>query len=398
MPLQTAEPMIILGKPYVSDFLLRTIRDNHYPLIASSEAREMIRDPSLNWISETDASAHLVRHPEARIYTNSENTISWVEKHTGPGKLPEQIRKFKNKVKFREMLADIYPAYAFRAASFSDLETLDPQQLSYPLMIKPAVGFFSIGVHRVEHAGEWKMVLAQISKDLDTWEGTFPSEVIDTTEFILEDCIEGEEYAIDCYYDAGGQAVILNMLFHAFSSGKDVSDRVYTTSEHIFDLHRQRVQDFLETVGEIGGLSSFPVHVEVRIDAEGRIVPIEMNPLRFGGWCTTGDLTWFAYGFNSYEYFFESRRPDWEQIFKSRKAKKFSVVVLDNNSGLKESQIRSFDYEMISRDFEKVLQLRKVDFRRYGVFGFLFVETSDGNEAELSRILNSDLRKYIRLS
>lgn len=53
---------------------------------------------------------------------------------------------------------------------------------------------------------------------------------------------------------------------------------------------------------------------------------------------------------------------------------------------------------MISRDFEKVLQLRKVDFRRYGVFGFLFVETTDGNEEELSRILNSDLRKYIRKS
>jgi len=390
--------MIILGRPYVSDFILTTIRDNHYPLIATPEAREMISDPSLNWMSETDASTHLIRHPDTRIYTNSENTLSWLETHAGSSKLLEQVRKFKNKVKFREMLADMYPAYAFRTAKLSELESLDPHGLNFPLMIKPAVGFFSIGVQRVDHEGEWNLALAQLSDNLAGWQGTFPTGVIDTTEFILEDCIEGEEYAIDCYYDAEGQAVILNILHHVFSSGKDVSDRVYTTSEQIFYQHKQRVQVFLEAMGTIGGLSSFPVHVEVRIDAEGRIIPIEVNPLRFGGWCTTGDLTWFAYGFNSYEYFFESRRPDWEQIFKSRKARKFSVVVLDNNSGLEENQIRSFDYEMVSRDFEKVLQLRKVDFRRYGVFGFLFVETSDGNGKELSRILNSDLRKYIRKS
>ena len=388
--------MVVLGRPYVSDFLLKTIGDNKYPLIATSEAREMIADLSLNWISETDASTYLLRHPDALIYTNSENTLSWLEKHAGSGKLVEHIRKFKNKLKFREMLTDIYPAYAFRAVRLDDLENLDPRQLNFPLMMKPAVGFFSIGVRRVEHAGEWKLVLGQIRQDLDVWEGTFPSEVIDTTEFILEDCIDGEEYAIDCYYDARGQAVILNILHHVFSSGKDVSDRVYTTSEQIFNQHRQRVLDFLEMMGEISGLSSFPVHVEVRIDSEGRIVPIEVNPLRFGGWCTTGDLSWYAFGINSYDYFFKSRRPDWEQIFKSRKANKYSVVVLDNNSGLNESQIKSFDYELIAKDFDKVLELRKVDFRRYGVFGFLFTETPEGKEDELTRILNSDLRKYIR--
>lgn len=390
--------MIALGKPYVSEFLISTLKRNNYPLISTPEALELISDPSLNWISEGDASSYLNRDPNARIYTNSENTLSWMEKHAGSTKLLEQIRKFKNKVKFREMLADIYPAYDFRAVRFSELESLDPQQLNFPLMIKPAVGFFSIGVHPVEHAGEWKLVLGQISKDIDAWEGTFPPGVIDTTEFILEDCIEGEEFAIDCYYDPKGHPVILNILHHAFSSGKDVSDRVYTTSEQIFNQHKQKVQDFLEIMGEISGLNSFPVHVEVRFDSKGKLVPIEVNPLRFGGWCTTGDLSWYAFGINSYECFFESRRPDWEQIFRSRKDKKYSVVVLDNNSGLAASQIKYFDYEMIARDFDNVLQLRKIDFRRYGVFGFLFVETPEGKEDELTRILNSDLRKYIRES
>jgi len=388
--------MIALGKPYISDFLLHTIQENSYPVISTPEAREMIGDLSLNWISEEEAASNLHQNPDARVYTNSENTIGWLERHANSSRLPEMIRIFKNKLRFRELLASFYPAYFFTGVSFDDLEKMDTKDLNFPLMIKPAVGFFSVAVHRVEHAGEWNEVVDQITAELEIWRGTYPVEVIDTTEFILEDCIEGEEYALDVYFDQKGEAVVLNILHHAFSSGKDVSDRVYTTSEHIISQHLQGVQDFMALIGEKAKLTNFPLHVEIRIDPEGRIRPIEVNPLRFGGWCTTGDLSWYAYGINSYEYFFSSKRPDWNQIFESRKGKKYSVVVLDNNSGLHESQIQSFDYKMIVRDFEKVLDLRKVDFRSYGVFGFLFLETSDGNEGELTRILSSNLQNYIK--
>lgn len=58
-------------------------------------------------------------------------------------------------------------------------------------------------------------------------------------------------------------------------------------------------------------LKNFPAHIEIRIDKNGNINPIEVNPLRFGGWCTTGDISWYAYGFNSYEYFLKGKKPDW---------------------------------------------------------------------------------------
>jgi len=388
--------MIALGKPYISDFLLKSIQENNYPVISTPEARELIGNQPLNWISEEEASRSLVENPHARVYTNSENTIGWLENNANSSRLPEMIRVFKNKLRFRELLASIYPNYFFTGVRFDDLETLDTENLNFPLMIKPAVGFFSVAVHRVEHAGEWKEVVDQITTELEIWRGTYPVEVIDTTEFILEDCIEGEEYALDVYFDQKGEAVVLNILHHAFSSGKDVSDRVYTTSEHIISQHLQGVQNFMALIGGKVKLSNFPLHVEIRIDPEGRIRPIEVNPLRFGGWCTTGDLSWYAYGINSYEYFFRSKRPDWKQIFMSRQGKKYSVVVLDNNSGMHESQIESFDYKILAKDFENVLALRKVDFRRYGVFGFLFLETSAGNEGELTRILSSDLKEYIK--
>lgn len=390
--------MIALGKPYVSDFLLNSIQKNNYPVISTPEARELIGDLSLNWISEKEASRSLSEDPDTRVYTNSENTIGWLENHADKSRFPEMIRTFKNKLRFREMLASVYPDFFFTGVRFEKLEKLEVNKLNFPLMIKPAVGFFSVAVHRIEHAGEWKTVLYQINEELKIWKGTYPVEVIDTTEFILEECIEGEEYAIDAYFDQQGEVVVLNILHHVFSSGKDVSDRVYTSSEHIISQHLQGVRDFLALIGEKAELANFPLHVEVRINPEGKITPIEVNPLRFGGWCTTGDLSWYAYGINSYEYYFSSKRPDWSEIFRSRQGKKYSVVVLDNNSGLPVNQIKSFNYELLRKDFEKVLDLRKVDYRKYGVFGFLFLETSAGNEEELTRILNSDLKKYIRTS
>ncbi len=55
--------------------------------------------------------------------------------------------------------------------------------------------------------------------------------MIDKSNYILEEFINGEEYAIDDYYDENGTAVILNIMKHNFSSTSDVSDRLYYTSK-----------------------------------------------------------------------------------------------------------------------------------------------------------------------
>jgi hypothetical protein len=389
--------MIAIGLPYVSNFLVETIQKSNYPVISTLEAQKLLKGKLVNWISEVEARELLRENGSMKVYTNSENTIGWLENNAEQGPLPARIQLFKNKIRFRELLANDYPDYPFQGVKFDRLRELDAATLNYPFIIKPAVGFFSVAVHRVENREEWGQVLDLIEVEVKAWEGTYPQEVINTGEFIMEACIEGEEYAIDCYFNQKGEAVILNILHHRFSSGKDVSDRVYTTSESIISQHMEGVQNFMDLIGNKKGLSNFPLHVEVRIDQEGKITPIEVNPLRFGGWCTTADLTWYAYGINSYDFYFNERRPCWEKVFKTRIGKKYSVIVLDNNSGYPENQIESFDYELIAGDFEKLLDIREVDFRTYGVFGFLFVETSLGNEEELTRILSSNLRRYIRL-
>ena len=58
--------------------------------------------------------------------------------------------------------------------------------------------------------------------------------------------------------------------------------------------------------------------------------------------------------------------------------------------------IEYFDYNKLLADFTKPLSLRKADFRKFPLFGFVFAETKCGDDEELNKILTSDLRKYIK--
>jgi hypothetical protein len=389
--------MIIIDKPYVSDFLITTIKENNIQIISTTNAREMIKDESLSWISEKEARYIFDNNPETRVYTNSENSISWIEKNFSSSNLPTQINIFKNKIKFRELIKDSFPDYFFLGTKYGDLRKIVIEEIKFPFIIKPAVGFFSLAVHKVDDIHQWNRVLDKIETEIEQLKGIYPKEVVDITDFIFEEYIEGEEYAIDCYYDEKGEPVILNILHHIFSSESDVSDRIYSTSKEIMEKYSSVIQDFLITIGAKTKLRNFPAHVEVRISSNGKIVPIEVNPLRYGGLCTTGDISWYAYGINSYRYFLENKKPDWKDIFSTREDSKYSIIVLNNNSGFDENEIDYFDYDLLLNDFKKPMSLRKIDFKKYLVFGFLFIETTVGKEEELNQILSSDLRKYIKL-
>lgn len=389
--------MILLDYPYVSDFLLQTIIDNKFEVIATKEAEEIAGNKAINWVAETEAAQRLLDNPNTLIYTNSENSISWIQQNTQGTGLPEIIDLFKNKYKFRQLIKTAYPEYFFEAVAVENLRNLDVSRLRFPFIIKPAVGFFSIAVYKVDKAEEWVSTVTKIENDIIRTQSLYPKEVIDNTQFIIEQYIRGEEYAFDCYFDGTGNPVILNILHHVFTSENDVSDRVYSSSPEIIQKLQGPIQDFLIMIGSKIELKNFPLHIEIRVDDDGKIFPIEVNPMRFGGWCTTGDLSWFAYGINSYEHFFYSKKPDWESIFETRIGKKYSLILLDNTTGFKPEEIDGFDFEELLADFENPLHLRKIDLDKFGVFGFLFTETSGENESELMEILHSDLKKYIRL-
>jgi len=121
---------------------------------------------------------------------------------------------------------------------------------------------------------------------------------------------KGEEFAVDAYFDAAGDPVILNIHKQIFSSSEDVSDRVYISSKKIIESNIDQFYVFLKEIGTLSGVRNFPVHAEIRRDRSGSVLPIEINPMRFGGWCSTADAAHLAYGFNPYVLYFSQKRPE----------------------------------------------------------------------------------------
>ncbi|MFT7537567.1 MAG: hypothetical protein ACI85K_003527, partial [Hyphomicrobiaceae bacterium] len=158
----------------------------------------------------------------------------------------------------------------------------------------------------------------------------------------------------------------------------------------------ERFTSLLADLGKVFGVRNFPVHVELRVDADGAIWPIEVNPLRFGGWCTTADLAAKAYGINPYLHLFGQLRPDWALAFRNMGDDLFGLIALGNSTGIAGNEIPSFDYESLLARFGQPLELRRTDYRRYPIFGFLFTRTGAANRSELAWALRSDLREFIR--
>ncbi len=389
--------MVLLDKPFVSEFLQNTLEKNGYPVVDTPLLRDLVRGSNnLQLVSEKEAVWRKQQDEDLLIYSNSENAIAWIEKHLPFSALPGKIRLFKNKVAFRESLRPLFPDYFFKGIPFAALDKLDVRGLPFPFIIKPAVGFFSMGVYKVEHPAEWPGVLQSIRDEVDKNRAIYPKEVIDTTDFIIEEVIEGEEYAIDCYFDRQGAPVILNIMKHVFASGKDVSDRLYFTSKKVMQENLERFGRFLSEMNSLTDVKNFPAHIEVRVTTDGRVFPIEVNPMRFGGWCSSPDMAWYAFGVNEYEYFFSRRKPDWEHLLKQKDNSVYAIVILDNSTGIDGKDIAAFDYDRLLSEFKRPLDIRKADFRKYPLFGMLFCETSHETDPEIERILRSDLRQYIR--
>jgi len=87
--------MILIDQPFVSNFLVKTIKENQFPIIATQVAKSMIHDNSLNWISEERAIQQYNSIKNTSIYTNSENAINWIEQHLKNTELPKKIQLFK---------------------------------------------------------------------------------------------------------------------------------------------------------------------------------------------------------------------------------------------------------------------------------------------------------------
>ncbi|WP_419787619.1 ATP-grasp domain-containing protein [Pseudodesulfovibrio sp.] len=390
--------MFILEKPYVSDLLRETLAEMNLPVLDNQVAREAFVKKGagrINLCPEEEFVQLYSKDACQPVYSNSENAIEWINTHLADGELPAKIKIFKDKSAFRDLVKDLWPDFSYRTVAFEDLDSVDPNDIPIPCVLKPCVGFFSLGVHMVESREGFKSAVRAVQDEVESIRSMYPAEVLQLDNFIIEQCIEGEEFAVDAYYDCSGKPVILNIFGHLFASSDDVGDRCYISSAEIIERHLGHFTELLEKIGTRAGLRNYPIHIEVRVDDAGNIGVIEVNPMRFAGWCVT-DLAWYAYGINPYKYFMQGMAPDWKSICETRKDKVYAMIIGDINSSLDRSKIKSVDYGAFRSVFSNLLELREIDYQEYPVFAFAFAEVDAGNMDELKRLLFADFSTYLK--
>jgi len=390
------ESLVLIDHPYASASLLDTIHRQGLPVVQTGPAMKQGLRPGPHVVSENDAVSLGRNADRLRLYTNSENALAWVDQHLGTTRAARAASLFKDKVRFRRATEQLDPGFRFLELSLDQLLKTDPAVLPMPCVLKPAVGFFSLGVRRIECPEQWVSAATEVLADLERARDLYPSVVLDGTRFIVEACLEGDEYAVDAYFDGDGRPVVVGIMKHLFAGPDDVSDRVYTTSPAVMRKMLPHAVSYLERLGGLIELSDTVMHVELRVGDDGIARAIEVNPLRFGGWCTTADLAVHAWGFDPLLAYLRDELPDWPKLMEERAGRAFSVVVLDNATGIDGKDILAFDLVGAAAGFSKVLDVRPVDSRVHPLFGFLFIETPEDDDTELLAILGDDLLAHVR--
>ena len=286
--------MVILDEPYASTPLLEWLQGSQHPVLANAFAKRKVDEGwKLRLVDEEEAAR--IACSGARIYTCTENALAWLLDHSDDERLTGAIKLFKDKGLMREKLADLSPGFYYKRVGREELAAVDPDELPLPVVLKPNVGFCSMGVYVVESADAWREALDDIAQNEDAWHEMYPESVVGSEDYLIDGFLTGTEYAVDAYYDENGAVSILNRWEHDFAGDEDTSDRLYWSSKQLIDDKLPKFKRWLEDVNEIVGARSFCVHVEARMTDAG-IVPIEFNPLRFAGLGGT-DMAYFGCGY-----------------------------------------------------------------------------------------------------
>ncbi|MBQ1277424.1 MAG: ATP-grasp domain-containing protein, partial [Thermoguttaceae bacterium] len=383
-------------------FFFRSLEKLQAPVLASAAVEEFnVANRNLNLVSDKEFVEYYRKIPEP-LYCNSENGLSRVATLLPDAPFVRLAELFKNKAKFRQAVAPLYPNFAFREVDLTELQALRYEDLPRRFVIKPSVGFLSVGVRFVESAEDWERAQGEILRESAAGSADFPREVVDLTRYLIEETVDGEEIAVDAYLDAQGQAVVLNVLRHPFASATDVRDRIYTTSKKFV---RRLLPTLETTLTEIGatvadalGASldvAFPLHAEFRVAADGSLVPIEINPGRFAGWHTT-ELAFYAYGVDLYETLTRGLRPDWNRILADAETDDAVsyFAIFETPQALDANADAAFDYDALSQVFSTLFELRQIDWRRRPLAAIAFAQTTDSQE--LNRVLTLDVERFVK--
>jgi len=343
----------LLNDSFISKVLERTLARLEIPTCVPIPL-----NPRIPRLSAQAASRLLGGKAPLLLYTNAEDCLPLVME-SASHQLTRPIRALKDKVRMRRLLQGIEPDIYFREVPKEALKTFSPPP-GKRLVLKPALGFLSLGVRRITN--DWEQKVEEAQRELRDAEGMFPDFVLSGDRFLVEEYIEGEEYACDGYFDQAGEPVILSISHHLFEGEEDMRDLVYVSDAAMLRTLAPRVEAMLRALASRLGICRFPFHLEFRL-RQDRLQVVELNPMRFGGF-GLADLGAFAFGIDSYACFFEQKKPDVSGMLPDD-GSCYAFVLGRVPPG---ARGRAPDHEAFRGTFGHILDYRPLDHRRYPCF------------------------------
>ena len=385
--------MYIIEKPFVSEYLIDAIINRDW-VVLSNETIDTcgLEEDVLNLWSTEKATEYYLKQEFPLIYSNSELAVKWIVENLPQSNLTKYIKAFKDKFAFREMMKDMYPDFYFKSLEYLDINYIEKDELSFPLVIKPSVGFLNFGVRVVEEPDKWDAVVKTLHKEIATNKSKYDENVINSAIILIEEYIKGDDFSVDAYYDRNGVPVILNIFKRLYKDGDSVCEKLYITSASLMVQYMSKFTLFLNQLGEKLGIKNFPLNIELRINEDGNIVPVEVNPMRFANWCVS-DLAKYAWGFNIYEYFEEQKHPDWNTILQRAGQTIYYASLINIPQGFPKSSVSDFNFNGYLANFSNIFEVRRVNFKSNPLFGVVLGSTSDTEELDM--IVNKEQGPFI---
>lgn len=314
-----------------------------------------------------------------KICITSEYSLSPVMDRLDPAR-KKAVETLKDKARFREILKGIYPEYGFSTVKLAEIRNIRGSRKS---VIKPVRGIFGTAVRVVDESTNFDKLSQELGDEIRKNAKVYPGSVLSAGDFIIEDFIEGEEYAVDMFYDSNGEPKIVNIMHHPMPANNAYIHMMYNSSKAAFDEVYEKALLFFVHLNRILQVKNFPMHSELKIH-NGEIIPVEINSMRFGGMGLC-NLIYFSHGINPFLCYLENREPDWSKLWNGKEDAVFSFFIAYNGKNTDTRNYRPRP-DKLKACFTKVLHEHLFDHRKQLAFGIYFLEEKEENIRELVKL------------
>ena len=327
---------------------------------------------------------------EDKICITTEACLDLVLERMTNEEIKKSIEVLKDKYKFRQLIKPLFPDYFYQKIPFDQIKSLQVKEKS---VLKPQKGCFGTGVRILSPDQDMAFVSKDVRNEISRNSDVLSEEVLSKDDFILEKYIDGEEYAVDMFFDHLGKPHIANIYHHPIPENTFYLHMIYYSSNEVFQRLYKKAIEFYSKLNESLSLKNILLHGEFRYTNENQLFPIEINPMRFGG-MGLGNMIYYTMNINPYEYFIRNQSPPWKELWsnQNRSDNIYAFFIAYNGRNIDKSTHEP-DIEKLCSEFSEVLNSCIFNYKEQLAFGTFIIRENSKN---LKKLLKIDFDNYFK--